>query len=285
MATIAVLGTGLLGSGMVRNLMAKGHAVRAWNRSADKLAPLAAEGAYAAADPGDAARGADRVHLVLTADDAVESVLAAALPGIGDGVPVLDHSTNLPARVAARSTDLRGRGVRYLHAPVFMGPQNARDGTGLMLVAGPTAEVEALTPGLSEMTGKVWHVGERADLAAIHKLSGNALLVSLSGTLGDILSMGEANGLDAAQTLAVFDVFKPGAAVGAFGARVAAAGTSPASFELSMARKDVRLMIEASGGDDGLVVFPALAAAMDAALADGQGDRDFAIFARPRARR
>ncbi|MFO0005806.1 MAG: NAD(P)-binding domain-containing protein, partial [bacterium] len=102
MATIAVLGAGLLGSGFVTNLLDKGEDVVVWNRTASKLAPLVARGARAAASPADAARGAERVHLVLTADDAVDATIAALRPGLDEGVPVLDHSTNLPARVAER---------------------------------------------------------------------------------------------------------------------------------------------------------------------------------------
>ncbi|MFN7145740.1 MAG: NAD(P)-binding domain-containing protein, partial [Myxococcota bacterium] len=74
--TIAVLGTGLLGSGMVENLLAKGERVVVWNRTAAKLAPLVETGAVAAATPAEAVRGAERVHLVLTADDAVDATIA-----------------------------------------------------------------------------------------------------------------------------------------------------------------------------------------------------------------
>ena len=65
MATIAVLGTGLLGAAFVENLLEKGHTVRVWNRTREKLQPLVEKGAVAADDPADCARGAERVHLVL----------------------------------------------------------------------------------------------------------------------------------------------------------------------------------------------------------------------------
>lgn len=282
MATIAVYGAGLLGSGFVENLLAKGERVVVWNRTPAKLAALVAKGAVAAADPAEAARGADRVHLVLTADDAVDATIAALRPGLGEGVPVLDHSTNLPARVAERARRLRAEGVRYLHAPVFMSPQNAREASGILLVAGPTAEVEALTPALATMTGRVWHVGERADLAAVHKLAGNGVLIALAGTMGDLFAIGAAQGLGPAEVLSLFDVFKPGNALPFIGQRVASAGDKPASFELTMARKDIALMIETAGGPDRLAVLPGVAASMDRALAAGLGDQDFAIFARPR---
>lgn len=282
--TIALIGTGLLGSGMAENLLAKGHSVRVWNRTADKTAPLAALGAEVAASVADCVRGAERVHLVLTADEAVDAVLAAAEGAIGAGVPVFDHSTNLPARVAERTPALRAAGVRYLHAPVFMAPQNARDATGLMLLAADADEAAMAEPLLAEMTGKVWVVGERADLAAVYKLLGNALLVSISGAFGDLFALGGEQGLSPEDVLRMFEVWRPGSMLPLFGKRVAARGTNPVSWDLHTARKDVRLMIESAAGADGLVVLPAVAAAMDAAIAEGEGERDYATYAWPRGR-
>jgi 3-hydroxyisobutyrate dehydrogenase len=275
--TIALLGTGLLGAGMVENLLAKGQQVRIWNRTRDKLAPLARKGAEAAADPAACVRGAHRVHLVLAEDTAVDAVLAALRQGLGDGVPVYDHSTNLPQKVAARCAALRAQGVRYVPAPVFMSPANAREATGLMLVAGPTAEADEHTTALAPMTGKVWHVGERADLAAVYKLAGNSLFFALAAALADVLAIGAGNGVPAERMLALFDVFKPGAALPFLGQRVAKAGSGPASFELAMARKDARLMQEAAAGAP-LLLLPAIAAAMDRALAKGQASADYAVF-------
>jgi 3-hydroxyisobutyrate dehydrogenase-like beta-hydroxyacid dehydrogenase len=151
-----------------------------------------------------------------------------------------------------------------------------------MLLAGEGAE--PLIPALSTMTGKVWFVGERPDLAAIHKLSGNAVLVALSGTVGDLLAMGAAQGLAPEAVMALFEYFKPAGALPFIGSRVAKKGEGPASFELKMARKDVRLMIESAGGPEGLVVLPSVAAAMDQALSEGHGERDYAIYAWPRGR-
>lgn len=279
---IALIGTGLLGSGMVQNLRAKGHEVRVWNRTASKAAALQEVGASIAASPAEAVQGAERVHLVLTADDAVDAVLAAAGESIGAGVPVFDHSTNLPERVAARAADLRGRGIRYIHAPVFMAPANARDATGLMLLAADAADAAMADPLLAEMTGKVWHVGERPDLAAVYKLLGNALLVCLSGAFGDLFAMGAEQGLSAEDVLAMFEVWRPGGMLPYFGKRVAAKGTNPVSWELQTARKDVRLMIESAGGPQGLVVLPALAAAMDRAIEAGHAQTDYAVYAWPR---
>jgi 3-hydroxyisobutyrate dehydrogenase len=280
MTTIALLGTGLLGAGMVENLLAKGATVRVWNRSADKLGPLVAKGAVAAADPAACARGADRVHLVLAEDAAVDAVLPRLREGLGAGVPLIDHGTNAPAKVAARFAALRADGVRYVPAPVFMSPQNARDASGLMLLAGPKADAEHLQPQLAAMTGKVWWVGERPDLAAVYKLAGNSTFFALAAAMADVLAIGKGCNVPAEQMLALFEVFKPGGAMAFLGQRVAAAGSGAASFELTMARKDARLMHEAAAGAPTLVL-PAVIAAMDRAIARGDGARDYAIFAKP----
>lgn len=281
MSTIALLGTGLLGSGIAENLLAKGHTVRVWNRTPQKLAPLVHKGAVAGKDPADTVRGCERVHLVLAEDSAVDAVVAALRPGLGANVPVIDHSTNLPTKVGVRFAAQQKVGVRYVPAPVFMSPQNGREASGLMLLCGPKAWADELTPALSSMTGKLWYVGERPDLAAFLKLAGNGMLISMCGAVGDLLAMAKHNGVPAEQVVGLFDVFKAGAALPFFAQRVANAGDGPASFELSMARKDVRLMVEAAGGAP-LIVLPGLAAAMDQALARGQGAADFAVFAKPK---
>lgn len=279
MTTIALLGTGLLGSAMVENLLQKGFAVRVWNRSREKLAALVAKGAVAAADPADCARGADRVHLVLTDDAVVDAVLAQALPGVGRGVPVYDHSTNLPAKVAARYATLRAQGVRYVSAPAFMSPTNAREASGLLVYAAPAAEHGAIDADLAPMTGKAWCAGERPDLAAVHKLAGNSVFFALASAMADVLSIGAGSGVPAEQMLAFYDVFKPGVALGYLGQRVARGGAGRASFELQMARKDVRLCHEAAGTEP-LLVLPAVASAMDRALAQGKAQSDYAVFTR-----
>ena len=85
-----------------------------WNRTIEKTAALVEAGATAAENPAAAVKGADRVHLVLTADDAVDSVIEAARAGLAGETWVIDHSTNAPARVAERHRILRGQGVRGL---------------------------------------------------------------------------------------------------------------------------------------------------------------------------
>lgn len=277
--TIAVLGMGLLGRGFAENLLAKGHAVRVWNRTSERCAPLVEQGAVEGPTPEETVRGASRVHLVLAEDFAVDSVIEALRPGLGEGVYVVDHSTNLPKGVAERFASLRGAGVRYLHAPVFMGPKNSKEGTGLMLLSGPAEDEAALRPALETMTGKVLYLGAEPERAAKVKLSGNGLLIMLTAAMGDLFRMGQAAGMTPEEVLALFETFSPtpvGMARRALGAKDA-----PVGFEMTMARKDVRLMIETAGGAQNLTVLPAIAAAMDRAIEAGRGAEDFATLGDP----
>lgn len=279
MATIAVLGTGLLGAGMVENLLDKGETVRIWNRTREKLAPLVGRGAIAADDPADCVRGAERVHLILSEDSAVDSVIGQLRPGLAEGTPVIDHTTNRPDLVRKRFDALRGDNVRYVVTPVFMAPKHAKEGSGLMLMSGPKQDADDLTAALETMTGKLWHVGERPDLASVLKLAGNSVYFAITGAIADVIAMGKNNDVDAETMMTVFREFKPGAGLHMVEKRIAAAGSGKASFEMTMAHKDARLMAEAAG-DEHLFVLPSIIAALERGIAAGHGQDDFAGFAK-----
>ena len=74
-----------------------------------------------------------------------------------------------------------------------MSPQMAADGIGLILVSGPTRDFEEVRAELEGMTGEVWYLGERPDLAAAYKLFGNCMLFAISGGLADVIAMARAN--------------------------------------------------------------------------------------------
>ena len=67
---VAVIGLGIMGSGMARNLLRAGHEVAVYNRSRDKAEALGAEGARVAATPAEAAEGAEVVISMVADDDA-----------------------------------------------------------------------------------------------------------------------------------------------------------------------------------------------------------------------
>ena len=265
---------------MVEALRARGEPVRVWNRTADKARALERFGAVAAVDALDAVRGASRVHVAVSDDAAVDSVLASVDSALDAYTPVIDHSTTSPAGAAARYAKLEARGVPFLHAPVFMSPQACRDAGGLMLASGPRKGFDTLEPALRRMTGTLWWVGERADLAASLKLFGNTMILAIVGGVADILTLAKSLDIPGEQALSLFERFKPVTTIELRGAKMARGDFSPPSFELAMARKDLRLMIEtAANGDAPLAIVPALASRFDALLAQGHGAEDVGVLA------
>lgn len=278
---ITILGTGLLGTGFTRALRTKGEAVHVWNRTADKARALETTGATAFTSAADAVRGADRTHIVVADDAAVDAVLAAAAPGLAAGALVIDHSTTSTAGARERTARWREKGIVYQHAPVFMGPKNAEDSTGLMLLSGDRDVVVRLTPLLAPMTGKVVDLGARVDAAAAFKLLGNLFLMALSAGFTDMLALGKAMGVAPAEVRMLFDHFNPGASVPARFDRLISADYDQPSWELGMARKDARLMAgEASAAGVLLELLPVVAAQMDRKLAEGFSHADWTIVAK-----
>jgi 3-hydroxyisobutyrate dehydrogenase-like beta-hydroxyacid dehydrogenase len=276
MASITFLGTGLMGAALAEAAAKRGDRVTAWNRSPAKAKALEGAGVRAAATVAEAVTGADRVHVMLADDAAVDSVLEAAGPALGSTL-VVDHSTTSPAGTAERAKHLEARGVGFLHAPVFMTPKMCRDAGGMMLAAGARATFERAEPALRAMTGRLDYLGERRDLAAANKLFGNAMIIALCGGLADVYSMAASLGIDAADAHALFGRFNPTGVLTYRGAAMAK-GDYEATFELTMARKDVKLMVDAAQGKP-LTVLPAIAARMDALIGRGFGADDLGVLA------
>jgi 3-hydroxyisobutyrate dehydrogenase len=279
MATVAFIGTGLLGGSMVEGMLRRGDTVTVWNRTESKARALETFGATVAATPEDAVAAADRVHMTLPDDEVVDRIVAAFKPRLRDGAVVIDHTTTSPRGTAARVAALNGGGVKFLHAPVFMSPQMARDSVGIILAAGPQAVYDEALDTLEAMTGEVWYVGEDGGRAAAYKIFGNSMLFVIAAGVTDVFAMAKGLGIPAADALTVFSKFQPGGLIKSRGDKMAR-GDFSASFELTMARKDMRLMLEAAAGQP-LTVLPGIAKAMDAAIAQGHGKDDLGAIAAP----
>jgi 3-hydroxyisobutyrate dehydrogenase len=277
---IAYFGTGLLGSGFVGRLLELGHEVNVWNRSPERARALEKDGARAFADPSEAARGVEQLHLTLADDASVDAVLEPLAAAIAPATWIVDHTTTAPTPTAERVRRWDARGMRYVHAPVFMGPSNAREGTGAMLVSGEKSRYEALLPTLERMTGRVAYLGEEPGRAAAFKLFGNLVIISSIGLLGDVNRLAKGLGISTADAMGLFHTWNPGLLLPARAAKIAAGDFTP-SFEATMARKDLRLMLEeAERYGERLLVVPGVAAMLDAAIERGDGASDMAAMAK-----
>ncbi len=276
MSNIAFLGTGLLGAAFAEAAAGRGDTVTAWNRSSDKVLALRQFGVIAAATPAQAVRGAARIHLILKDDAVVDEVLAAAHAGLAPDAVIIDHTTTLPALTAARAARLAAQGVKYLHCPVFMGPAAARTAKGSMMVAGPQALFDSVKADLARMTARLEYFGERTDLAAVKKLFGNAMIIGISALMADVLTMAQASEVSGEEAVKLFGLIDLNSTIAIRGANMAKGNFAP-TFELTMARKDVRLMLE-TAGDRPMAVLPLVAQRMDQLIAAGHGAQDASVL-------
>lgn len=277
MTRIAFLGTGLLGSAFVEAAAKRGDAITVWNRTAAKARALEPLGVAVAAEPADAVRGAERVHLVLRDDAAVNHVIAAFRESLARSAVIVDHSTTRPDLTAERARRLAADGVRYLHCPVFIGPAAAREGKGTILASGPGETFAAVKGALERMAARVEYLGEREDLAAVYKLCGNAFIIGINALVADVLAVGAGAGLEPHAALRLLGFFDASQVIANRGTLMANAQFAP-SFELAMARKDVQLMLETAGPKP-LAALPGIASRMDALIRDGHSAADLAVLA------
>jgi len=275
----AFLGMGLLGSSFVKAMLAKGEQVQVWNRTLVKAQALEANGAKVLEDITDAVKNADIIHLTLKDDDTVNEVMKAASAGFKPGVIIIDHTTTSAKGAVQRTADWKSRGFTYLHAPVFMGPSNALEGSGSMLVSGDQGVIERLESELSKMTGRLINLGTQDGKAAALKLIGNSFLLSMTAGLSDTLALAKAQGVSSGDVAELFSSWNPGANMpNRLNKLIEGNFTSP-SWELDMARKDAGLMMKvADEAQVKLAVIPGLAAVMDSWIEKGHGNEDWSVI-------
>ncbi len=272
---------GLLGANFVRAMIGKGDKVQVWNRTADKAKELEQYGAKAFADVKEAVKGANIVHLTLKDDAAVDQVLETARPALEGGTIIIDHTTVSAAGVIKRTKYWKDQGHTYLHAPVFMGPPNALEGTGFMLVSGDQTIIKQVEPQLSRMTGKLLNFGAEVGKAASMKLIGNAFLVTFTAGIADTLALAKASGIPVSDVASLFDNWNPGAMLPARLKRLTSAQYDTPSWKLHMARKDTQLFLDAAKqGNTELHLLPAVAAWMDQFIGKGHSEDDWTVIAK-----
>jgi 3-hydroxyisobutyrate dehydrogenase len=279
MSRVAFIGAGMMASAMVEGMRRRGAEVTVWNRTFAKAQALERLGARAEADPERAVAGAGVVHVMLKDDATVDALLEQIGPHLAPGALVVDHTTVSPAGTLARFARMEQRGVPFLHAPVFMSPFAARDAKGVMLAAGPRETFERAKPELEKMTADLWYVGEQRDRAAAFKLCGNLFIFTMISGLTDMFSLARGLGIEPPEAHRLFEHFRPDATIDVRGGRMARCDFA-AAFELTMARKDAQLMLDAAAsGGAKLSLLPVVVGQMERMIAAGRGSDDASVIA------
>jgi 3-hydroxyisobutyrate dehydrogenase len=240
--TIAVLGTGIMGEPIARNLLRAGMDVRVWNRTRAKAEVLAEDGAVVCDEPAEAADGADIVVTMLLDGDSVEHVMAGVLPAMEEDA-VWAQTSTVGADAIERLAHLaREREVKFVDCPVLGTRKPAEDGALVVLASGHRDDrVERLFEAIGSRT--MW-VGEGTEASRL-KLVANSWVLALTSAVGEAVALAEAFGLDPRLFL---QAIEGGALDSAYAQLKGAAmikGELPASFKAIGAAKDAGLVAAA----------------------------------------
>jgi 3-hydroxyisobutyrate dehydrogenase-like beta-hydroxyacid dehydrogenase len=243
---VGFIGLGLMGAAIAPNLVRAGHEVAVWNRSPEKADPLVAGGAIRAVTPADAGRG-EAVFTMLADDAAVEGVSEAILASLPAGGVHISLST-ISVALADRLTEAHAaKGQHFVSAPVFGRPPVAAEGKLFIAAAGSGAAIGKAMPLLEIIGQKVQVFGDRPSTANLVKLAGNFLIVSLTETLGEAMTLVDTGGASKAAFLDFLTSTLFGAPIYRnYGAMIVNETFEPAGFGAALAAKDMRLAGEAA---------------------------------------
>jgi 3-hydroxyisobutyrate dehydrogenase len=278
---VAVLGTGIMGAAMARNLLSEGMEVRAWNRSREKAEPLKGDGAEVTGSPADAARGADFLLTTLSDADAIEEAVggdvlsALAEDGVWLQVSTVGEEGN--GRLAEMAKE---HGVAFVDAPVLGTKQPAEQGQLVVLASGPE-EVRERSERVFEAVGSktVW-LGE-AGAGSRLKLVVNNWIVGLLGVIAETVAFAKSIGVDPARFLETIEGGPLGLPYAQLKGSMMIEEDFPTSFSAKLARKDAGLVLGAAEAHDlRMPIAEAVAARFDEAIRAGHGEEDVAAVYR-----
>ncbi len=195
---IGFVGTGTMGQPMVRNLIAKGFGVVAYDVVPPALEAAVKLGAKASGSAAEAARQADLVVTMLPSSSHVEAVYLGAggvLEGVAKGRLCVDMSTIEPAVARRVAERLRERGVRFIDAPVSGGVVGAEKATLAIMVGGEAADLEEARPALAAMGANIIHVGPVGS-GEVAKLCNNLIAGVAMVAVSEAFRIAEGFGVD-----------------------------------------------------------------------------------------
>lgn len=266
---------------MARRLLGAGFPVTVYNRTREKAAALAIEGAWVGSTPRDAVNGA-QIVFSMVADDAASRALwlgdEGALAGIARGTRVVECSTLSVGWVTELAHAARAAGGEFVDAPVTGSKQAAAAGELSFLVGGSPAAVEALRPALMAMGRAVTHFGP-AGSGALVKLLNNFLAGVHVAAWAEAMAWLERTGVDREKAVGFLLEAAPGSPVTKIvAARMKAEDYTP-NFFLRLMAKDLEYAIAEAAKKDLELQSAAMAAKrFREAIAAGYGDADMAAI-------
>ncbi len=272
---VAVLGTGIMGSAMARNLLRAGLRTTVWDRSEGAAAALAGAGARVTDSASAAVASADAVITMLPDADAVSSVIfgdaAAAFADRAAWAQMGTIGVQATLQVADRLGQLRPD-VMFVDAPVSGSRGPAEHGQLLILASGPAAAAPVLSEAFGAIGRKSIWLGE-AGAGSRMKLAVNAYMSVLIEGVAEALELADRLGIDEGKLAEAIEGGPLDAPIADAKLHKMQQGDYAPEFPLQWALKDVDLAVQAAGGD-ALPLLAALSRQWRAAVQAGHGRED-----------
>lgn len=281
--TVGLIGLGLMGKPMGKNLLKAGFPLVVWNRSKAKSDDLVREGAKAGANPREVAAAADVLITIVSDPPAVEEILwgaDGALSGLRRGSLLIDSSTISPDLARRAAAACAERGVDFLDAPVTGGTWGAEKGELVFMVGGKAEVLERAKPVLEAVGKRFFLLGPNGAGQTV-KLAMNLILALQVEAFSEALALVTASGVPGERLLEVMQSSMARSGVLDVKAPQILKNEFPASFPLRLMHKDVRLALELAKQNGVTLPSGAAAYATYSAVKDAsKDDPDFSAVAR-----
>ena len=245
---LGFIGLGIMGRGMVGNLLKAGYEVCVWNRTASRMDPFVEAGAQAGASPADVAAQSDIIITCVSDTKDVETVLKGAhgvMESLAPGSLVIDMSTISPQTTKEIGDLIESKGSYMLDAPISGGSEGAANGTLSIMIGGDAEHVTRAMPYFKAMGKTITHVGPRGAGQAVKLVNQILVVVTMLG-VSEALLFAEASGVDLESTLAAVTQGAAGSwMLSNRGPQVIARDWRP-GFTIDLQQKDLRLVLEAA---------------------------------------
>jgi 3-hydroxyisobutyrate dehydrogenase len=249
---VAVLGAGIMGAPMARNIAGAGNEVRVWNRTKEKAEALASDAVEVAGSPSEAASGADVVLTMLSDADAVAAAMEAsggALQAMTEGTVWAQMSTIGIAGTERCQAMADERGVPLVDAPVLGTKQPAEQGELVVVASGPEAALERCAPLFDAVGAKTVTLGA-AGTGTRLKMVLNHWILALVESIAETAALAEGLGLEPSTFLETIGGGPLDSPYAQTKGGLMVDRDFPPSFALELAHKDARLVLEAASRHD-----------------------------------
>lgn len=280
---VGFIGLGTMGGPMAVNILKGGHQVTVFNRTPERMDPVVAQGAVAAASPGEAAGDAEIIITMVSDTPDVRAVLTGedgVIHATKAGSLVVDMSTISPEATREMAAELAGRGIAMLDAPVSGGSEGAIKATLTIMVGGAAADLERARPVLECMGTNITHVGD-VGAGQLAKMVNQIIVAGNYLSVAEGMAYGLKAGLDMDKVVAAIRGGAAGSWVLDNRSGNMINNTYPLGFRTVLHRKDLEIAL---GSARELGVFLPLAALVaqieNGLISRGLGDEDMSNLAR-----